>query len=121
MDTLQSFDKNKADIAKGNKSRIFDWAKCVEILLEQKPEKASAGLQNDLAWTGGVIFECGETITDNYTLLQSTWATPILVNEDTGEEIECWRYVKDEGETEDAKTQWPDYAYIAIKDKIPCK
>ncbi len=85
-----------------NPFRSFDYDKAAEIIKEKLKEHpdlvAEAGLQGDWDYTGGVIFEDRLPQTDNYTYLQSNWATPTLILSWDGEEqeeIECWAYSND--------------------------
>lgn len=104
MDTMAAFAMGEAN--RGNPLMVFDWDKAARILKEREPEMAEAGLRGDLGWTGGTIWEHGKPVTDCYTYLASTWATPVLIIED--EEIEC--YVM-ESETEwRCGTEWPESA-----------
>lgn len=92
MDTMQAFAMNKIATAKGNKMRQLDWDKAKEICEKNKGKTIYAGLQYDMEWTGGCIFD-GEKYVRDYVFVASTWATPILEIE--GEEIECWKYGED--------------------------
>jgi len=96
----------------GKKHKSFDWDKAGEIIKEKfklHPDlKAEAGLQGDWDYTGGVIFEDGKPTNDNYTFLQSNWATPSLILEWDGqeqEELECWTC---DNERFDSSTKWDE-------------
>lgn len=76
--------------------RAFNFDKAAEIIkdrLKTHPNLiAEAGLQGDWDYTGGVIFKDGKPTKDNYTYLCSNWATPTLILECDGmelEEIDC--------------------------------
>jgi hypothetical protein len=87
---------------------VFDWVKAARLIVEKKPREASAGLENDWEWTGGLIYKDGAPVPkdDTYTYLASTWATPELDLDD--ELIDC--YVM-EGETDwNQSTYWPQVA-----------
>ncbi len=108
MDTALAFALGEAN--RGNPVRVFDWDKAAKIIKERNPDYASAGLSEDWAWTGGVIYENGKPYKNDYTYLSSTWATPVLNihTEDGIEEIECWVW---ENETKwNAETKWPKSA-----------
>lgn len=76
--------------------RAFDWDKAAQLIKDAfklHPDvKAEAGLQKDWEYTGGVIFQDGEPVTDSYTYLASAWAQPTLILSWDGEEqqeIDC--------------------------------
>jgi hypothetical protein len=94
----------------GAKQRVFDWDEAARIIKERKPASASAGLQDDLGWTGGTIWD-GKPVTESYCYLSSNWATPVLVIDD--EEIACWRYA-DDGCGWDSGTKWPASALAIL-------
>ena len=101
MDTLSAFAMGSA--SRNNRMRVFDWDKAAQLIKDNSPHKASAGLSEDWEWTGGTIYESGHHVNDDYTYLASTWATP-EINID-GEIHECWKWMD---ETKwDAHTKWP--------------
>lgn len=61
-----------------NEMMVFDWVNAAKLIKKINPEKASAGLAEDWENTGGVIYESGRIIFDDYTYLASTWARPEL-------------------------------------------
>lgn len=89
----------EAEIArqKGAYLMAFDWDKAAQIIKENiksHPDlTAEAGLQGDWDYTGGVIFDHGKPINNEYTYLCSNWAIPTLIlswDGDEQEEIECY-------------------------------
>ena len=104
MDTLQAIAINNST-PDGNE-KVFDWDKAAKIIKERKPETASAGLAEDWFWTGGIIYENGKPIINEYTFLASRWATPVLILDD--EEIDCYQPKGYHGWNED--TKWPESA-----------
>lgn len=101
----------------GSTQKAFDWHRAAEIIKEKfklHPDLiAEAGLQNDWAHTGGIIFEGGKPTIDYYTYLSSNWAKPTLILQWDGqeqEEIECFT---DESDKFNSATQW-DEESIAI-------
>ena len=86
---------------------IFDWNKAAEIIRDKNPEVAEAGLAGDWECTGGEIFRNGEIVTDEYTYLGSTWATPQI--EIDGERIDCFKMEKEIPEW-GTSTKWPESA-----------
>jgi len=97
---------------RNERMRTFDWNEAARILRERNPAEAEAGLQSDLEWTCGTIWRDGQPVTDSYTYLASTWATPVLVIDD--EEIECWCWA-DEREF-NADTKWPESARAILSE-----
>ena len=107
MNTLMAFAKGQAN--RGKELMVFDWDKAAKRIAEVHPETASAGLKSDWEWTGGEIYRNGEPVTDEYTYLASTWATPEL--EMDGEVEPCYRMQSEVPEW-DSDTKWP---YSALK------
>jgi len=112
MNSLQAFAINEA--SQGNRARVFDWNKAAELIRDNKPKLARAGLESDWEWTGGDIWEDGKP-SDDYTFLASNWATPEL--EMDGEICECWKYCDECGWN--SETKWPESALkiLGIKKK----
>ena len=102
MNTAMAFEMGRR--LRGNKRKVFDWDKAAFILKEDNAINARAGLTEDWEWTGGYILFDSKPITDDYTYLASTWATPVLII-DLKNPIECWRW-EDECEW-DEYTKWP--------------
>jgi hypothetical protein len=97
----------------------FDWDRAAIIIKErfgQHPDLiAEAGLQNDWAYTGGVIFENGKPTNDNYTYLCSCWATPTLILSWDGleqEEVECFTA---QSERFDSGTKWDEQSLFLLE------
>jgi len=112
MDTMMAYEMNKRAIAEGARPRVFDWNKAAEIIRDQEPKFAEAGLGGDWVWTGGIIFNAGHIVTDRYTYLKSNWAEPQIML-DGKDPIPCWVYA--DTVSWDADTKWPDSA----KDILP--
>lgn len=112
MDILQAFAINQAT-PDGNE-KVFDWDKAAKIIKERKPKTASAGLSEDLFWTGGLIYKNGKPIKNEYTYLASCWATPVLEMDD-GAEIECYQPKGYNGW--DEHTKWPESALKILESK----
>ena len=109
MDTMAAFVMGQAN--RGKEKMVFDWDKAAEIIRDRKPECAIAGLQHDMEWTSGTIYEDGLPVTDDYTYLSSTWATPILeiITRDEVEDIPCFRMEHEVPEW-NSGTKWPHSA-----------
>jgi hypothetical protein len=86
MDTMSAFAMGQAN--RGKEPKVFDWNKAARLIKETKAKKASAGLAEDWEYTGGIIFENGKIDLEDYTFLQSTWATPVIKID--GEEFDCY-------------------------------
>ena len=87
-----------------NPKKVFDWHRAVELIKTHNIKEAYAGLEEDWHWTGGIILENGMPIKDAYTFLASTWATPVLVDENDNIYV-CWCW-EDEC-IWDCDTKWP--------------
>ena len=122
MDSMTAYSMKQAAIASGTaKMRVFDWEKAARLIKSYannsilKIDSVTAGLKDDLEWTGACIFEKGKPNHDARPFLASIWATPIIVfrcyayNDTLGEiEIDCWKYM-DETEWNEY-TVWPQVA-----------
>lgn len=116
METAKAFEIAELARMNGSPLKVFDWVRAATILGERKVQNASAGLQNDLEWTGGIILKDGVPVPpqNTYTYLASVWATPILIIGD--EEIPCF-VVHPERSEWNASTYWPDEALRALAGK----
>ncbi len=104
MDTLSAFAMGQANL--GRPHKVFDWKKAAEIIRDEKPNRASAGLAGDWEYTGGDIYRDGKIVEDDYTYLSSNWATPQICVD--GDYRDCFVM---QGETEwSSDTKWPDEA-----------
>lgn len=97
---------------RNNPIKAFDWDKAAnfikQYLVEHPDLTAEAGLENDWAYTGGVIFENGKPTNENYTYLSSTWAIPTLILSWDGDEqisLDCYG---PESERFNSDTKWDD-------------
>ena len=104
--------------ARSDKPKRFDWVKAATILKERNPEHAIAGLQDDMKFTAGLIWNEHKPVPEGntYVYLSSQWATPILVIDD--EEIECWTEEGAEAEGS-AHIYWPEDALKILSAKTP--
>lgn len=113
MNTSDAFVMGEANRSK--EKMVFDWDKAARLIAEKKPRRAWAGLRGDWCSTGGMIYEEGKPITDDYTYLASTWAVPELrVGSDT---VECYRMESDTPGW-DESTSWPRSARNILKEAI---
>jgi hypothetical protein len=104
---------------KDDDPKVFDWNKAIEIIKNNPEHRFSAGLVEDWFWTGGTIWEDNVPI-DSYCYLSSVWATPILRDETTDTDYECWKYEQDllnQGLDWNSDTRWPQ----TINTNIPIK
>lgn len=125
MDTLDAF--LLGYMSRGDRVRSFDWDKAAEILAVRRPDVAYAGLESDLEYTCGCIWQGGRPLLDAMdadsdgaygtqdTYLSSTWATPVLLI--GGDEIPCWRYESETGWGH--ATRWPESALEIVMEAIP--
>ncbi len=109
MDTMVAFAMGEA--SRGKELMVFDWDKAATMILKQGASDASAGLASDWEFTGGTILE-GGAISDDYTFLASTWATPQL--EINGIFYPCYRMQSEVPEW-GSDTRWPDSAKEILK------
>lgn len=115
MDSMSAF--AIGEMNRGKELMVFDWEKAAKLIAEHRPAKASAGLAGDWEYTGGDIWENGKPVTDSYTYLASTWATPELDLD--GEIFECYRMQSatpgwDVGDGWDSGTKWPASALAVL-------
>ena len=106
MNTLEAFARGQA--ARGQIQRVFDWVKAAQILKESGAKNAIAGLSSDMEWTSDDILVNGKIPDKGDCFLSSNWATPVLIIDDSYDEIECWKY-EDECNY-DSDTFWPEDA-----------
>lgn len=115
MNTLDAF--RMGELNRGKEMMVFDWTKAAQMIKEEKPKVAYAGLHDDLEYTMGTIWRNGKIVDDDDTFLASTWATPVILLADDDyeyEEIQCYRM---ESETPgwNSDTKWPDEARKIIE------
>ena len=91
--------------------KIFDWMIAVDLIHLYGIKNAVAGLAEDMLFSGGAILENGEPIHDQPTFLASTWATPVLVDMDTGNIHKCHSNTTLYNE----HTKWPPEALALLK------
>lgn len=112
MNTIAAFAMGKAN--RGNEMKVFDWDKAAKLIKEHKPDYASAGLDEDWEWTGGEIYSNSKPVTDEYTYLASTWATPAICID--GDFIDCYK-MEHEVPDWDAETKWPESALKILNEE----
>ncbi len=110
MNTFAAFANGEA--SRHKTPMVFDWDKAARLIKERQPQEASAGLSQDWEWTGGAIYKDGAPVTDSYTYLQSTWATPELDMD--GDVVDCFCMKPDCIWNEN--TKWPESALAILKD-----
>lgn len=111
MDTISAFVMGEAN--RGKTQMVFDWDKAASLIKKNKPKIASAGLRDDWEYTGGTIYENGKIVTDSYTYLASTWATPELDMD--GKIIPC--FVMGDKTKWNSNTKWPESAQNILSPK----
>jgi hypothetical protein len=111
MDSMSAFAMGLAN--RGKETMVFDWIKAAELIRDEKPNLAGAGLSGDWEYTGGDIWEDGKPVPkeDTYTYLESTWATPEL--EMDGRRVDCYK-MSSELPGWDSSTYWPKEALAIL-------
>lgn len=106
MNTMKAFAMGQMADVNNSPRRVFDWRCAVRLIKRYNLKNADAGLSEDMEWTSDCILRDGKPVVeDTYTYLASNWATPILVDRDTGEEFECWEF--EDNSQYDSDTVWP--------------
>ena len=82
----------------------FDFSKAVKIIRENNIRNARWGLDGDWSATNDYCLRDGKAVTDHDAYLNSTWAIPTLINEDTGAEYPC--YTVENKDTWDTRLDW---------------
>jgi hypothetical protein len=107
MNTADAFAMGQANRSK--ELMVFDWDKALRLIKGHAAREASAGLCDDWAWTGGIIWRDGAPVprAETYVYLASTWATP-QINID-GTVMDCYRM---QGDTPswNEDTYWPQFS-----------
>jgi hypothetical protein len=102
----------KSAMADDDDFKVFDWHKAAQILRDERPNYAYAGLAEDWNNTSGLIFRDGKVVLedDTYTYLASAWATPgILLPGESGV-IPCYLLPSENDQNWDSETYWPQSA-----------
>lgn len=92
--------------------KVFDWNKAVALILEHNIQNASAGLAEDWDCTCGEILIDKERNKSGYAYLASDWATPVLVDDDSGKVYGCFIHDTPEENPNGwaSGTRWPEDA-----------
>ncbi len=113
MNTGIAFWRAQPAHASNSKIKVFDWNKAAFLIKVQKTKIASAGLEDDWEWTGGIIFDGRPLLAgESYTFLASNHATPQIVIDDV--EYDCWCYQSEHPEWHSG-TRWPQSALDILK------
>lgn len=116
MNNMQAF--LNGELNRNKELMVFDWAKAVDLINENGYKNCGAGLESDYEWTAGIILKDGNPVTDDYTYLASTWATPqLIVYSDDGEEIieEIDCFVMQSKTNWNEKTKFPQDQQLRLK------
>ena len=115
MDSMAAFAKGQAALAAGSPMMVFDWNKAAQLIRDNNPSTALAGLAGDWSWTAGEIYQNGASVPkdETYMYLASLWATPEL--EMDGLRQDCYLLEDKEPEGWDAKTYWPESALSILR------
>lgn len=98
----------------GGELKVFDWDRAVSIIKKHKIKNAAAGLSEDWNNTCGMILEDNSICKSHALYLASTWDTPVVVDNDTGDEYEC--FVMEHETDWNAHTVWPASAVKKLKE-----
>ena len=112
--TIEGYCKSLTARQNNEPVKTFDWLKAVKLIRRHHIENATAALKEDYCYTAGIILQKGKPVTNNYTYLSSLWATPVLIDDDTYDDYECWCI--QEGSSWDSDTKWPKEAIEALND-----
>ena len=118
MDSILAFAMGEAN--RGKDLMVFDWNKAAMLIKKSGVDSASAGLNSDWEYTGGIIFSDGKPVPEDDTCvyLASTWATPKL--EIDYKKQDCFimeSEVPEEWGDNYAKIYWPESALKIIKEE----
>lgn len=117
LDTQQAF-KNGQD-NRDKPYKIFDWVKAAHIIVDNDIKNAVAGLDGDFEWTADLILEKGKPLSDGYSYLWSTWATPTLVDADSEKEYPCFCTEDNNPRHYDKKSKWDEESLEILKKGKP--
>ena len=92
--------------SKSKKINVFDYTKAVSIIKTNKIKNASFGLDGDWKDSNSVCLKNGQAIESADAYLNSTWAIPTLVDNDTGKEYPC--YTVEDKDTYVTRLGWND-------------
>lgn len=111
MDTMTAMLRARANA--GHELKVFDWLKAAQLIREQKPKEAGAGLAGDWEYTGGPIYRNGAPVPkkDTYVYLASNHATPLI--ELDGEAVECFK-IQSQTPGWGSGTYWPEEALAVL-------
>lgn len=70
--------------------KCFDFKKAISIIKRENIKNARWGLDGDWADTSDYCLRDGKAVTVHDAYLNSTWATPTLIDNDTGLEYPCF-------------------------------
>ena len=114
MDSMSAFALGMAN--RGKEKKVFDWVKAAKLIKARGAKNVSAGLREDLDWTSGNILVDGAPAEESGAYLSSTWATPVLIFDDDGSEIECFKMRSEVEDWGGAKSLWPESALEILND-----
>jgi hypothetical protein len=52
---------------------VFDWSKLQAFVAERKPLNVTAGILQDMFWTGDTVYEDGQFVEDHHAFTHSIW------------------------------------------------
>ena len=98
---------NRAEAMRKHEMMVFDWDKAARLIRKHNPEFASAGLQGEWEFSGGLIYAHGRPTNTSFTHLASTVSVPVLDMD--GRVVKCYK-MKHEVPEWGAETKWPKSA-----------
>jgi hypothetical protein len=113
VDTSTAF--NRGESNRDKPYMIFDWVKAATIIVDKDIKNAVAGLNEDFEWSADQILKDGKPESDGYSYLSSTWAKPILVDADTGEEHDCYCMEDNNPRNYKADSKWDSEALEILR------
>lgn len=95
FNTDSNLDVHNNDRAKTKSLKAFDWIKAAKIIKENNIQNASVGLTNTLDDTI-YILQNGKPIKITGSMLLSSGSNPILINNDSGEIMNCFFIINEQ-------------------------
>lgn len=92
----------------------FDWDLAASLIRASKTKEAECGLNGDYDQTKRVIYKDEEVVINEYMMIESTWAIPVLVIDN--KVYDCFYYYTDSFYKK--PEQWPKSALVILKKEI---
>ena len=117
---------SRSDVAQSDYFKLFDWKKCIDLLIENDIQNAKFGLFEDWELTCATGFKDGKPHngsdeSEMGTFLGSWWATPCIIDVDTNDAYMCFKKISEKKFAErhifESEDWWPQYAAEYYADK----